>query len=139
MLEFFNFTNPPFQQMPQNLLSPAPAVTPCAGLNPAVLSYNQNLSGGGGIFGSTNLSANAWAGDPSQPLNVTSVEFHLSGGGIAERVIATGSTGLFSSNPWNASWNTTTVPNGTYTLWAVAFDSAGNSGRSASIPINVKN
>ena len=37
------------------------------------------------------------------------------------------------------SWNTTSVPNGTYTLNGVAYDAAGSVGRSADVSTTVKN
>jgi C1A family cysteine protease len=47
--------------------------------------------------------------------------------------------GTDTSSPFSFAWNTTSVTNGAYTLKAVAHDSAGNSGESASIGINVNN
>jgi hypothetical protein len=40
---------------------------------------------------------------------------------------------------WYAPWNTTTVPNGTYTLQSVASYASGQSGTSAPITITVNN
>jgi hypothetical protein len=40
---------------------------------------------------------------------------------------------------WIFNWNTTSVPNGAYTLTSVATDPAGNVGRSAGVAITVAN
>ena len=53
----------------------------------------------------------------SASANVTYVTFELSGGTLSDQVIATGTLTLYG---WLARWNTTTVPDGTYTLQSVA-------------------
>ena len=134
MLEMFDFANAPSLTVPTSLLAPAPTVKPCAVLNG--MRYGQTLSGN--PFIQSNLSAKAWAGDPSLPLNVTKVEFVLSGVGV---IATRTSPDIISTdnNTYSALWNTTTVANGTYTLYVVATDSAGNTGQSAPIQIIVKN
>ncbi len=77
-----------------------------------------------------------WTPGASDPLGVTKVEFHLSGGSLKDAIIATGTLTCYG---WLASWNTTTVPNGSYTLQSVAYDAAGMSAHSASITITVNN
>jgi hypothetical protein len=44
-----------------------------------------------------------------------------------------------SNYGWIASWNSTTVPNGTYSLQSVAFDQAGNSTYSTAVSVTVNN
>jgi hypothetical protein len=44
-----------------------------------------------------------------------------------------------SSSPYTFTWDTTKYANGTYTLTAVAYDSAGNIGQSATVTVNVLN
>jgi hypothetical protein len=56
---------------------------------------------------------------------VTKVEFHLTGGTLNDALVATGTPTFYG---WLAGWNTTTVPNGTYTLQSVAYDGAGLQG-----------
>ena len=48
---------------------------------------------------------------------------------------------LFASNvaPYTFNWNTTTVANGSHTLLARAYDSAGNIGQSATVSVTVNN
>ena len=69
----------------------------------------------------------------SAPANVgvTNVEFHLTGGSLNKALIA---TGVSTSIGWLAGWNSTTVPDGTYTLQAEAYDGAGLHGFSAGVP-----
>ena len=66
---------------------------------------------------------------------LTKVEFHLTGGSYSNTLIATATPTLYG---WLAIWNSTTVPNGTYTLQSTAFD-AGTSVQSAGITILVSN
>ncbi|MCH8821852.1 hypothetical protein IID23_05035, partial [Patescibacteria group bacterium] len=44
-----------------------------------------------------------------------------------------------TSSPYNFSWNTKTVSNGSHTLLAKAFDNAGNVGTSATVLVNISN
>jgi hypothetical protein len=64
------------------------------------------------------------------------VEFYLTGGNYTNALI-----GVANPSPygWIAVWDTTSVPNGTYTLNSVAVDYAGNVGRSANVNITVQN
>src|SRR5207247_1366393 len=41
--------------------------------------------------------------------------------------------------PYSLSWDTTTAPNGTHTLTAVARDAAGNTATSATVTVTVSN
>ena len=65
---------------------------------------------------------------------VSSVTFEISGGTLSHHVIATGRATLYG---WLAQWNTTSVPNGTYTLQSVASYPGGVSGTSPGITITV--
>ena len=86
-------------------------------------------SSGATVSGSQNLDAGASSG-------VTGVQYEVTGGGLNDDVIATASATVFG---WLASWNTTGVPNGTYTLQSVASYGGGVSGTSAGITITVAN
>jgi len=66
---------------------------------------------------------------------VTGVSFELTGGTLTNQVIATATESLYG---WLAEWDTTSVPNGTYTLQSVATYSGG-SVTSAPITITVSN
>jgi hypothetical protein len=67
--------------------------------------------------------------------NATSVEFVLSGGSYSNQVIGTATPTYYG---WLYGWNTTTVPNGAYTLRSEAFNSTG-SAFSSSVNITVNN
>jgi Bacterial Ig domain/Bacterial Ig-like domain len=89
-------------------------------------------SGGATLTGThTTLDATA-----SDNIGVTKVEYHLTGGTLNDAVIATATPTYYG---WLAVWDTTTVADGTYTLQSVAYDAAGNSGRSARITVTVGN
>jgi hypothetical protein len=74
--------------------------------------------------------------DASASPNVTSVTYELSGGSLSDQMIASATPTLYG---WLAQWNTTTVPNGTYTLKSVAVYSGGDTGTSSPIMVNVVN
>jgi len=88
-------------------------------------------SSGATLSGSQWLDASA-----SSDVAVKTVEFRLTGGALNNALIATGTPTYYG---WLADWNTTTVPNGTYTLQSVATDASGNSGTSAPITLVVAN
>jgi major membrane immunogen (membrane-anchored lipoprotein) len=67
---------------------------------------------------------------------ISKVQFHLTGGSLNNAVIATGAATYYG---WAADWNSTTVPDGTYTLVSEAYDAAGNQGVSAAVTIDVDN
>jgi uncharacterized protein YjbI with pentapeptide repeats len=74
--------------------------------------------------------------DASASTSVTSVNFELTGGPDNGTVISAGAPTLYG---WLGQWNTTVVPNGTYTLQSVASYAGGVSGTSAPITITVNN
>lgn len=88
---------------------------------------------GATISGSPGLDALASA---SNGVGVTKVEFHLTGGALADAVVA---TAVPASGHWTATWNTTTVLNGDYGLRSVATDGAGNIGTSTPITVHIAN
>ena len=67
---------------------------------------------------------------------VTKVEYRLTGGAFNKALIATGTATVYG---WLAGWDTTTVPDGSYTLQSVAYDAAGLSTYSAGVTISVDN
>jgi uncharacterized protein YjbI with pentapeptide repeats len=67
---------------------------------------------------------------------VTNVVFEVSGGTLSNQVIATATPTYYG---WLAQWNTTTVPNGTYTLRSVATDADNNTDSSTPITVTVNN
>jgi Bacterial Ig domain len=88
-------------------------------------------SSGATLSGSPWLDASA-----SDSGTVTKVEFRLTGGALSNALVATGTSTVWG---WLANWNTTSVPNGTYTLQSVAYDASGNSGQSTGVPITIAN
>jgi hypothetical protein len=83
------------------------------------------------LNGSPLLSATA-----TDYFGVSKVEFEASGQGLHERVISDGQPYPYG---WLGKWRTTSVPNGRYTLEAVAFNAAGRSARSAAVDVIVDN
>jgi hypothetical protein len=84
----------------------------------------------------TSLSGTAATLDASAS-NATSVEFRLFGGsyGFNAPVLCTATPTYYG---WLCSWNTTTVPNGTYALLSEAFG-AGGSTFSSGVSITIDN
>jgi hypothetical protein len=86
-------------------------------------------SNGATLSGSTYLDASA--------TNATGVEFLLFGGsyGYNAPLLCTATSTLYG---WLCAWNTTTVPNGTYTLVSLATNSTGGAA-AAGVSITVDN
>jgi hypothetical protein len=89
-------------------------------------------STGASVSGS-NVVLDASASDLSK---ITKVTFQLTGGSLHAAPIATASPTLYG---WIATWNSTTVPNGTYKLRSQATDAAGVKGLSPPITVKVAN
>ena len=64
------------------------------------------------------------------------VSFEVTGGALTDQVVATATPTYYG---WLAQWNTTTVPNGTYSLQSVATDSIGETTSSSPITVAVNN
>ena len=79
----------------------------------------------GTVSGTVTVSASA-----SDTIGVAGVQFRLQGANLGSED---------TTNPYSTSWNTTTVPNGSYTLTAIARDAAGNTTTSASRTVTVSN
>ena len=89
-------------------------------------------SGGASLSGSTALlDASA-----SSAVGIASVTYEVSGNGLTDQVIATGTPTIYG---WLAQWNTTAVPNGTYSLASVATDTVAEATTSASVSVTVDN
>ncbi len=65
-----------------------------------------------------------------------SVQFALTGGSLNQTVVGTAMPTLYG---YLFDLNTTTLPNGSYTVQSIASDTAGNSGSSVGVPITVDN
>jgi hypothetical protein len=72
----------------------------------------------------------------SSASGIASVTFEVSGNGLTNQVVATGTATLYG---YLAQWNTTAVPNGTYTIQSVAIDTGGNATTSAPVSVTVNN
>ena len=74
--------------------------------------------------------------DSNASPGVTQVQYVLTGGTLNHKVIATGTPTIVG---WLTRWDSTTVPNGVYTLQSVASYGGEVSGTSAPITITVSN
>ena len=81
-------------------------------------------SNGATVLGIVSVNASA-----TDNVGVTRVEFYVDGA-LASTDTAAG---------YSYSWNTTTIANGTHTLYTKAYDAAGNVGTSATITVTVSN
>jgi hypothetical protein len=102
--------------------------------NPATLRVAPNTSvvvpsAGAVVSGSQVLDATATAG-------TTQVQFLLTSRTLNTTVIATATPTLIG---WLASWNSKTVPNGTYTLQSIASFPVGGNATSPGVTIHVRN
>jgi uncharacterized protein YjbI with pentapeptide repeats len=89
-------------------------------------------SGGASLSGPTALLG----ASASSAVGIASVTFEVSGNGLSNQVVATGTPTLYG---YLAQWNTTAVPNGTYTLQSVATDTVAESTTSAPVAVTVDN
>ena len=74
--------------------------------------------------------------DAAASSGVTQVQYEVTGGTLNDAVIATATATIYG---WIALWNTTDVPDGTYTLNSVASYADGVSGTSPPISLTVDN
>ena len=80
---------------------------------------------GAAVSGTVNVSA-----DASDNVAVASVQFELDGSALGPKL---------TSAPYDFSWDSTKVANGSHTLTAVATDTSGNQATSAAVTITVSN
>jgi hypothetical protein len=64
------------------------------------------------------------------------VQFKITGGGLSSAVTVTAAPYIYG---WYAEWNTTSVPDGTYTLRSIATDTNGVTGASPAMKVTVAN
>jgi Bacterial Ig domain len=76
------------------------------------------------VSGTVNVTASA-----SDNVGVVKVEFYI------DSVLKSTST----TSPYTFSWNTTTVANGSHTIFSKAYDAANNVGTSATVTVTVSN
>jgi hypothetical protein len=97
--------------------TPADTTPPAVALAPP--------SSGAPVSGSINVAASA-----SDNVGVAGVQFKLDGQNLGAEDTA---------QPWGITWDTTTAPNGTHQLTAVARDAAGNTKTAAAVSVTVSN
>jgi len=98
--------------------APAPDTAPptVTITDPANLSF---------VSGTMTVSA-----DASDNVGVAGLQFYLDGAPLGAEATAA---------PYEVSWDTTTTRNGPHTLTAVARDTGGNSGTSATVTVHLRN
>jgi hypothetical protein len=93
-------------------------------LTPPTVSIT-SPTGGATVNGSVTITANA-----ADNVGVANVQFLVNGVNLGAPD---------TTSPYSAAWNTTSGPNGSYTLTAVATDTAGNQTTSAPVTVTVSN
>ncbi|HQR12077.1 MAG TPA: Ig-like domain-containing protein, partial [Casimicrobiaceae bacterium] len=92
---------------------------------------------GGNVSGTVTISANA-----ADNVGVARVDFYINSKYLSSREeFHTGGTllGSAAGAPYQISWDTAAYANGTASLYAKAFDAAGNSTLSAIVTVNIAN
>ena len=97
--------------------------------NPAPTTTVVLPSGGSTLKGNQLLGAVATPG-------VSQVTFEITGNGLTNSVVGTATPTIYG---WLANWNTTTTPDGTYSLESVAAYSGGVSGSSPPVTVTISN
>jgi hypothetical protein len=121
---------PPVQVVSDDPSTPAPAPSPSPSPAPGGDTTKPTVSitspaAGAVVSGTRSLTALA-----SDNVGLTGVQFRVNG-------VNTGAED--TSSPYTISYDTTQVPDGSYTLTAVARDAAGNTATSAAITLTVSN
>jgi hypothetical protein len=91
-------------------------------------SAGTTLQGGSAVLDATASAPNG--------VRIAQVQFTITGGFFNQTVIGTATPTLYG---YLFAWNTTNVPNGTYTLQSMVTDALGNTAVSAGISITVAN
>ena len=82
------------------------------------------------------LSGTAQVLDATSSSGVSKVVYELSGNGLTDQVVATGTATLYG---WLAQWNTTSLPNGTYSMQSVATAPGLPNGTSGAVAVTINN
>jgi len=101
-----------------------------------VLVPSQGATLKGGRFLDANASNNYGVTKTSRGSKPSRVEFQITGGGLRTEIII---PGYYTTYGWLGGWDTRIVPDGTYTLHSVAYDSTGKATHSAAVVVKVKN
>jgi hypothetical protein len=102
--------------------------------NPSNLQTSVVLPSNGATLNGSSATLDALASGPSK---VAGVNFTLSGGSLSSPMHL--GTAVPSFYGWKTNWNTTAVPNGTYTLQSVATDTSGITATSAGVTVTIAN
>jgi hypothetical protein len=112
----------------QPAANPAMApISPPVGVPPAVVMYSGSPTAGSTVSGNA-VTVAARAFDLS---GIAEVKFYANA-----NLIGASSLNVW---PYSVSWNTTALPNGTYNVYAVAKDTAGNAANSSVVTVQVNN
>ena len=83
------------------------------------------------------VSGGAWLDAAAQsPVGIASVSYVVNGGSEVNLVVSSATDTAYG---WIGAWDTTDVPNGTYTLSSVATDALGTSTTSTGVSVSVDN
>jgi hypothetical protein len=103
--------------------SSTPPPPPTSDTTPPTVSITSPAAGN--VSGTVSITANA-----SDNVGVAGVQYQLDGANLGSALTA---------SPYSYSWNTTGVSNGSHALKAIATDTSGNAGSSATVTVNVNN
>jgi hypothetical protein len=96
---------------------------------PVVSLFSPGLVGSDTLTGTVNLTATA-----ADDWTMGGVQFAISGQNIGTEI-----TTPSPLTKYTLTWDSTTLPNGDYTLTATARDNSGHSTTSAGVPVTIKN
>ncbi len=110
----------------QSIMVPPDTTPPTVSMTAPIL--------GAVVSGTVPVSANS-----SDNIAVVGVQFFLSGTGMVNQPLGPEDTTAPSPFTLTGGWNTTTVPNGSYTITALTRDAAGNKATSLPLTVTVRN
>jgi hypothetical protein len=101
-----------------------------AGMDAMAVSATLAAPASGALWSGTTWFAAATRGP------ATSVEFHLSGNGLADRVVGVGVPSIYG---WLCAWNSATVPDGVYSVFARASNGSDKTVDTPAVSVSIAN